>query len=137
DRGEPADPALRRGCGRRRAARVGADPRRRRAVAGARPGGDPACAVRRLDGTLALLGDRPEAGCGPAALLLPAVRAARHLAGAAALAPEPGSGALRRAGRDGSALRRGRAVPARRTPRVLEPEGDRRERLPVVLPRQL
>ena len=80
---------------------------------------------------------RPQAGLRAAALLLPAVRAARTRTRPAAVAAAARAVPLRRAGRDGRPLLRRRPLRARGAPRLLEPEGDRRQRVPVVLPRQL
>src|SRR5205085_10125506 len=80
--GEPARPALRRRRRGRRAARPGAGTRRR-PLPRARTGGAAARPLRRLDRSLALVDDRPQARRGRAALLLPALRPARAVARAA------------------------------------------------------
>src|SRR5581483_5766692 len=105
-------------------------PRARAARLAARAPGRLERAHPRLDGGRARGGDRP-------ALLLAPVRAARRVARAARLEPALALVHLRRAGRDGAGLRVDRRLPVRHPRRLLEPEGDRRERLRAVLPREL
>ena len=106
----------------------------------ARPARVAARALRRLDRAHVRLVARPPAGRDLPALLRAAVRPARGLALAAAVAARLGEGALRRARRDGARLRGDRRLAVPDAEHLLEPEGEGRQRVragELVLPGQL
>ena len=121
---------------RRARARVGALPRQR-PRSRARPARVAARRVHRLGGRLAPLERRRASGSRVARGVLSAVRAGRAHARALAVAATLVEGARASADRDGGRVRRDRDLPVADPRRLLEPEGDHRERLRAVLPREL